>query len=335
MATLTLTGNISAQELTEILQQHFSRRHKWIDNDGTGALTSGYPENTNADSIVVGFLPQSIPNEAEDIEELHDLLNWKNKEIMDLQDSTAKALESSQTFQRQHQALYDRFVSLRQMFDEQKLSLLNTLWIHCGAYHPDLREIPVLEDMARFIENEDRVGEFSVGETLGQGQFATVRSCCRDGCEKELAVKIIKKDRFTTFTALKRISNEIKILRRLRSDFIVSVKDVVQTMDNLYIITEKGGRDLFESFDDNPDGVPESWAKEVIVCVLKAVLYCHEQGICHRGALHTQHSTINHYPLTLFTHLVLPYLTIPYLTIPSISRVSTSNRFINMFSYSR
>ena len=64
----------------------------------------------------------------------------------------------------------------------------------------------------------------------------------------------------------------------------MSVKDVVQTMDNLYIITEKGGRDLFESFDDNPDGVPESWAKEVIVCVLKAVLYCHEQGICHRGA---------------------------------------------------
>lgn len=278
MATLTVSGNITAQELSDILQQHYSNRHVWVDNDGTGVMTSGYPENTNVDSIVVGFLSQ---NDA--IEELHDIVNWKNKEIMELQDSTAKELESSQTFQMQHQALYDRFVSLKQMFDEQKLTLLNTLWIHCGAYHPDLREIPVLEDMARFIENEDRVGEFSVGETLGQGQFATVRSCCRDGCENELAVKIIKKDRFTTFTALKRISNEIKILRRLRSDFIVSVKDVVQTMDNLYIITEKGGRDLFESFDDNPDGVPESWAKEVIVCVLKAVLYCHEQGICHRG----------------------------------------------------
>jgi hypothetical protein len=51
---------------------------------------------------------------------------------------------------------------------------------------------------------------------------------------------------------------------RLRSDFIVSVKDVVQTMNNLYIVTERGGRDLFESFDDNPDGVPELWVR---ICI--------------------------------------------------------------------
>lgn len=281
MTILTVTGNVSAKELSDILQHHFSSRQIWIDNDGNGPLLSTFSETNNADDLVVGFLPSQNSNDT--IEELHDTIVWKNKEIKELEKTTAKALESVQTFQRQHQELYDRFVSLRQVFDDQKLSLLNTLWIHCGAYHPDLREIPVLEDMSKFTETEDRVGEFSVGDTLGQGQFATVRSCCRDGSEKELAVKIIKKDRFTTFTALKRISNEIKILRRLRSDFIVSVKDVVQTMDNLYIVTEKGGRDLFESFDDNPDGVPESWAKEVIVCVLKAVLYCHEQGICHRG----------------------------------------------------
>ena len=113
--------------------------------------------------------------------------------------------------------------------------------------------------------------------------FRSVRSCCKNGSEYELAVKIIKKDRFTTFTALKRISNEIKILRKLKSDFIVSVKDVVQTMNNLYIVTERGGCDLFESFDDIPDGIPESWAREIIVCVLKGILYCHDQGICHRG----------------------------------------------------
>lgn len=230
--------------------------------------------------LIISAQPQIKPST---LSELHDVLDWKNKEIKELEKSTAVALDSVQNFQRQHQALYVRFVSLRQTFDEQKLSLLNTLWIHCGAYHPELREIPVLEDMAKFTENDDRVGEFKVREVLGQGQFATVRSCCRDGSERELAVKIIKKDRFTTFTALKRISNEIEILRKLKSDFIVSVKDVVQTVDNLYIVTEKGGRDLFESFDDNPDGVPESWAKEIIVCVLKAVLYCHDQGICHRG----------------------------------------------------
>jgi serine/threonine protein kinase len=57
----------------------------------------------------------------------------------------------------------------------------------------------------------------------------------------------MKKDRFTTFTALKRISNEIEILKRLRSEFIVSLKEVIQTTENLYIITEKGNICVFFS----------------------------------------------------------------------------------------
>lgn len=275
--TVTVSGDISPSEILEILKQHYANRDVWIDGDSS---PHNYRMSRPSDIVISTVLDSQGGMGAEDYSEK---LVAKNKKISELETTTAKALDSVKTFQRQHQALYDRFVALRQMFDEQKLSLLNTLWIHCGAYHPELREIPVVEDMSKFIETEDRVGEFQVGETLGQGQFATVRSCCRDGSRLELAVKIIKKDRFTTFTALKRISNEIEILRKLKSDFIVSVKDVVQTMNNLYIVTEKGGRDLFESFDDNPDGVPESWAKEIIICVLKAVLYCHDRDICHRG----------------------------------------------------
>jgi hypothetical protein len=115
----------------------------------------------------------SSSNKEETNDDLQDVIELKNKEIKELEKKTATALDSVQTFQRQHQVLYDRYVSLRQMFDEQKLSLLNTLWIHCGAHHPQLREIPVLEDNSKFVETEDRVGEFQVGETLGQGQFAT------------------------------------------------------------------------------------------------------------------------------------------------------------------
>ena len=54
-----------------------------------------------------------------------------------------------------------------------------------------------------------------------------------------------------------------------------------QTSKHLYIITEKGGKDLFESFDDQPDGIPEPWALEIITGVVKATLYCHEVGLGH------------------------------------------------------
>lgn len=314
--TVTISGNISLREIIDMINVQFIDRNVHVN----GVEKSASDVNFSAGDIIVRSSPYMnvkeemkgkhemtakesiiIPTESiapgkeetnekkgkEDGEEEEEtdrhLLDLRNKKIVELEKTTERALNSVQTFQRQHQVLYDRFVSLRVMFDEQKLSLLNTLWIHCGAYHPELREIPKIENMAIFNESEDRVGDYTVGETLGQGQFATVRSCCKDGTRNELAVKIIKKDRFTTFTALKRISNEIEILRKLESEYIVSVNDVVQTMDNLYIVTEKGGRDLFEYFYGSPDGVPESWAKEIITCVLKAVLYCHDRDICHRG----------------------------------------------------
>jgi hypothetical protein len=166
MATLTVTG-ISAQDLSDLLQKHYLHKNIWINADKSSEIKSN-----NEDEMVIGYL-RSSSNKEETNDDLQDIIELKNKEIKELEKKTATALDSVQTFQRQHQVLYDRYVSLRQMFDEQKLSLLNILWIHCGAHHPQLREIPVLEDNSKFVETEDRVGEFQVGETLGQGQFAT------------------------------------------------------------------------------------------------------------------------------------------------------------------
>lgn len=289
--TVSISGNISLREVSDILKQHFGNRNITV-ND---TVQPGKSINFDSGDILLSSSPFQQKEENPDRE-----LLWLRKQILELEKTTEIALDSAQTCQRKHQALYDRFVSLRVLFDEQKLSLLNTLWIHCGTYHPELREIPVVEDMSKFEEAEDRVGEFAVGETLGQGQFATVKSCLKDGTRSELAVKIIKKHRFTTFTALKRISNEIEILRKLKSEFIVSVKYVVQTTDNLYIVTEKGGKDLFEYFEDCPDGIPESWARDIIICCLKAVLYCHDRDICHRG-LQPIHASIYSAHFTLIS----------------------------------
>jgi hypothetical protein len=151
MAALTVTG-ISAQDLSDLLQKHYIHKNVWINGDKSSATKS-----SNEDEMVIGYL-NSSSNKEESTEELHDIIDRKNKEIKEQEKKTETALDSVQTFQRQHQVLYDRYVSLRQMFDEQKLSLLNTLWIHCGAHHPQLREIPVLEDNSRFVETEDRVG---------------------------------------------------------------------------------------------------------------------------------------------------------------------------------
>jgi len=214
-------------------------------------------------------------------EKLREQLVKKELELSKAEEVAAKSMLSIQTFHKQQQALFDEFVLLRQRYDEQKSSTVSILWTHCSRFHPDLRQIPPLEDK-NFVETEEQVGDYSVGELLGEGQFATVKNCSMAGSDKEFALKIITKDRITSFTALMRVSNEIQNLRLLKNDFVVVVSKVLHTEQMLYIVTEKGGADLFDFFDAHPDGVPEDWAREIISCVLKGVMYCHDQGICHR-----------------------------------------------------
>ena len=217
------------------------------------------------------------------LDEKDALLQKKKLELAELELSSSKALLSIQTFHKQQHALFDDFVLLRQRYDDQKNNLLSILWVQCGTYHPDLQDIPKMENEETFVENEKQVGEYHKGKILGEGQYATVTTCWKAGAEqKELALKCIKKEKITTVASLKRVSNEISTLKQLNSKFVVSVIDSIHTTSVLYIVTEKGGADLFEFFDEHPDGVPEQWAVDIIGNILKAVSYCHNKGFCHR-----------------------------------------------------
>ena len=130
---------------------------------------------------------------------------------------------SIDVIQQQQQSLFDDFVLLRSKYDEQKMTLLESLWTHSASYHPDLQYIPAAEDPEVFVETEEKLGSYNIEETLGEGQFATVMSCWKDvpgnGEKEELALKIIKKERITTFASLKRLSNEVFHLQTLRSPY--------------------------------------------------------------------------------------------------------------------
>ena len=52
----------------------------------------------------------------------------------------------------------------------------------------------------------------------------------------KLALKIIKKERITSFSAL---SNEVFHLHTLRSPYVVKISDCIHTSSKLYIVTER------------------------------------------------------------------------------------------------
>lgn len=277
----TIYGDVTAEQILSAL--------KSLLPDRDINIVPSYRPNKNAHSHSNHSINNNeliittLSDDKKRVEELESKLNSKQKELIEVEEACNKATLSIQTFHKQQQALFDEFVLLRQRYDEQKTTLLTILWKHCASCHPDLREIPPAEDEETFKETDSEVGNLIVGELLGEGQFATVRVCQRKGEEKSYALKVIKKERITSFTSLLRVSNEIASLKNLKSEYIVSVTDVIQTTSKLYIVTEKGGFDLFEFFDEHPDGVPEKWAKQIMTCIMKGVVYCHSHSVCHRG----------------------------------------------------
>lgn len=267
-------GVISLNDIYELLKKSYPNKTVTIKDPSSRDLISN-----QLDSEI--FIYKYIPNETE--RSLRKKLELTEKKFKESDESSSKALLSIQSFHKQQQALYDEFVLLRHRYDDQKSSSVSILWTHCSKYHPDLRQIPRQEDSKSFIETEERIGDYIVGEFLGEGQFATVKTCSLIGSDKQYALKIISKERITTFTSLMRVSDEIDNLKQLKNIHIISLCNVIHTEKMFYIITEKGGRDLFDFFDEHPDGVPEDWAKQIISCVLKGVMYCHDHDICHRG----------------------------------------------------
>ena len=224
----------------------------------------------------------------------------KENDIDELESMSTRASISLQEFHKQQQELFDEFVVLRNKYDEVKVQFSTCLWSHCVTHHPEMKSIPPMEDHLIFEESTEQVGSYTIGCVLGEGQFATVKRCRkretplssrshdgnppgdREGQPREYAIKIINKDRISTINSIRRMSNEVDILGKLRSKWVIDLKDVIHSKDFLYLITEVGGSDLFEFFDDHPEGVSEDWAKKIVYQILKAVSHCHMNAYCHR-----------------------------------------------------
>jgi len=195
----------------------------------------------------------------------------------------ARLMSAIETAYKQRKELLAEVSVLRQKYERQKTSLLSTLWLHCSPNHPDLANIPPIpEDPVK--ETPDAVDRYIFTDFLGEGQFASVKGCIlADGTTTAtaLAVKIIKKDKVASFSAIKRLSSEIEALKTLRSKHTLAIYDVIQTQVNLYIVMEKGGQDLFTFFDFFSQGVPELIGKEIALRIILAVAHCHKHKFCH------------------------------------------------------
>ena len=100
--------------------------------------------------------------------------------------------------------------------------------------------------------NRKYIGQFILGEKIGQGTFGIVVLGTHRLTKEKVAVKILDKHKILQETDKSRLEREIKIIKKMRHNNIVHLYDVKETPTSLYIIMEYiNGKELFEYIISN------------------------------------------------------------------------------------
>ncbi len=170
-------------------------------------------------------------------------------------------------------------------------SALLSTWTTCAALppiDPELEEQPITQKHAK-------IGAYQLLRKLGVGEFANVYECVKRGEDrataKKYAFKAIKKARVQRHAQLhkakrniKRVDTEVASMKKLSHGAVVRLYDVIQSPTMLYIVLEKGDRDLYSFLDSHEyaDGCPDDVVKSVMRIAALGLRHCHANGVAHR-----------------------------------------------------
>ncbi|KAG8228580.1 hypothetical protein J437_LFUL009285 [Ladona fulva] len=118
-------------------------------------------------------------------------------------------------------------------------------------------------------------------EKIGSGSYSTVYKAFRkEGSREVVAVKCVEKTKLLG-SAIDNIITEITLLKKLKHDHIVEMKDFSWDTRNIYIMMEYcGGGDL-SSFIQKRHKLPEATCKRFLQQLASALKYLRSNDVCH------------------------------------------------------
>jgi len=151
-----------------------------------------------------------------------------------------------------------------------------TLYARDAAERKQWMQWLTLESKHESIEDE-----YKTLNKVGEGRFANVFRCQHKKTGRFYAVKVIDKMEVDD-SDKEGLRAEIAILRLCSHPFIVSMKKVYETKENIYIVMEwMEHGDLFKEIC-RQKFFPEEVARHVIQQLCSAIRYCHLRGIVHK-----------------------------------------------------
>lgn len=137
-------------------------------------------------------------------------------------------------------------------------------------------------------ETDDVRKHYILGKQLGQpGQFGYALLAEHIATGQLRAVKVINKGKFTRSNDrkihFKELRSEIDILSKMHHTNVITLWDVFETLNELFIVTELcGGGELFDRIKSQPRGsYSEAAAAGVLRQICSGIAYLHEHCIAH------------------------------------------------------
>jgi len=127
-----------------------------------------------------------------------------------------------------------------------------------------------------------RIGKYEIGHDLGSGSFGVVRAATNMDTGESVAIKTVDKHLLVEQNLESQFLREVEVMKLLKHDNIVELKQVMQTETKIFIVMELvTGGDLFRKIVTSKK-FDEATARHYFRQLINAVQCCHSSGIAHR-----------------------------------------------------
>ncbi|XP_037105507.1 cyclin-dependent kinase-like 5 isoform X3 [Syngnathus acus] len=125
------------------------------------------------------------------------------------------------------------------------------------------------------------MNKFEVLGIVGEGAYGVVLKCRHKDTNEIVAIKKFK-DSEENEEVKETTLRELKMLRTLKQENIVELKEAFRRRGKLYLVFEYVEKNMLELLEELPNGVPADKARSYIYQLIKAIHWCHKHDIVHR-----------------------------------------------------
>lgn len=125
------------------------------------------------------------------------------------------------------------------------------------------------------------MNKYEVVGVVGEGAYGVVLKCQNKETGELVAIKKFKEsedDAIVRKTTLR----EVKMLRMLRQENIVQLKEAFRRKGKLYLVFEFVDKNLLEVLEMFPHGLDSETITLIVFQLVKAIDYCHSHDVIHR-----------------------------------------------------